>query len=68
MSVMKRVMLLLLLAAIGTNAAPGPENCDGLNITLPRKDLDKVSLLLVSSEPETVWSIPPEGTDLFTTK
>ena len=59
---MKRVMLLLLLAAIGTNAAPGPENCDGLNITLPRKDLDKIfgDWVLVASV-----SNDPKGAELL---
>ena len=51
MSVVKRAMLLLLLAAIGTNAAP--EDCDGLNKTLPTADLHKVSLLVVRLVPET---------------
>ncbi|XP_038580316.1 saxitoxin and tetrodotoxin-binding protein 2-like isoform X2 [Micropterus salmoides] len=40
----KRAVLLLLVvvAAIGTNAQPGPEDCDGLSKRLPTKDLHKV--------------------------
>ncbi|TKS90235.1 Saxitoxin and tetrodotoxin-binding protein 1 [Collichthys lucidus] len=40
MSVVKQVLLLVLvLAAMGINAAPGPEDCDGLNVTLPTNQL-----------------------------
>lgn len=39
----KAVLLLLLLAALGSNAAPELD-CDGLNKTLPAKDLHKVGL------------------------
>ncbi|XP_070778314.1 saxitoxin and tetrodotoxin-binding protein 1-like [Enoplosus armatus] len=42
MSVVMRAVLLLLVAAISTNAVPGPEDCDGLNKTLPTKDLHKI--------------------------
>ncbi|KAI3359018.1 hypothetical protein L3Q82_015401, partial [Scortum barcoo] len=53
MSVVKRAMLpMLLLAAIGANAAPGPEDCDGLNKTLPATDLHKISGNWV-----LVWSV-----------
>ncbi|TKS89226.1 Glutamate receptor ionotropic, kainate 5 [Collichthys lucidus] len=41
MSVVKQVMLLL-LAAISTNAALGPEDCDGLNVTLPANQLHEI--------------------------
>ncbi|KAM6973900.1 saxitoxin and tetrodotoxin-binding protein 1-like [Tautogolabrus adspersus] len=40
MSLLKQAMLLLLLAAVGTYAAP--EDCDGLNKTVPAKDLHKI--------------------------
>ncbi|KAG8004799.1 Saxitoxin and tetrodotoxin-binding protein 2 [Nibea albiflora] len=41
MSVVKQVVLLL-LAVIGTNARPGPEDCDGLNVTLPTSQLHEI--------------------------
>lgn len=40
---MKHAVLLLMLAALGSNAAPDVD-CDGLNKTLPAKDLHKVGL------------------------
>lgn len=46
MSAVKRAVLLLMLAALGTEAAPGPD-CDGLNRTLGKDDLHAVSLLPV---------------------
>lgn len=46
MSALKRVVLLLMLVALGTEAAPGPD-CDGLNRTLGKDDLHTVSLLPV---------------------
>ncbi|XP_038580317.1 saxitoxin and tetrodotoxin-binding protein 1-like [Micropterus salmoides] len=42
MIVVKRVLLLLLLAAIGSDARPGPEDCDSLSKRLPTKDLHKI--------------------------
>ncbi|XP_035858438.1 saxitoxin and tetrodotoxin-binding protein 2-like [Sander lucioperca] len=47
MSVVKRAMLqtllqMLLLAAIGSSAAAGPEDCHGLNVTLQTKDMHKI--------------------------
>lgn len=42
MSVVKQVMLLLLLALIGTNAALGPEDCAGLNVTLSANQLHEI--------------------------
>lgn len=39
---MKPVVMLLMLAALGTDATPGPD-CDGLNKTLPAEHMDKVS-------------------------
>ncbi|XP_035848831.1 uncharacterized protein LOC116064680 isoform X7 [Sander lucioperca] len=43
MSVVKRAVLLtLLLAAIGSFAAAGPEDCHGLNVTLQTKDIHKI--------------------------
>ncbi|XP_028452537.1 saxitoxin and tetrodotoxin-binding protein 1 isoform X2 [Perca flavescens] len=43
MSVVKRAVLLtLLLAAIGSSAAAGPEDCHGLNVTLQTKDIHKI--------------------------
>ncbi|XP_035849348.1 saxitoxin and tetrodotoxin-binding protein 1-like [Sander lucioperca] len=48
MSVVKRaVLLMLLLAAIGSFATAGPEDCHGLNVTLQTKDIHKVSLILL---------------------
>ncbi|XP_038580318.1 saxitoxin and tetrodotoxin-binding protein 2-like [Micropterus salmoides] len=42
MVVVKRAMLLLLVTAVGTSAAPTPEDCDGLTKKLLMKDLDKI--------------------------
>ncbi|XP_038581346.1 saxitoxin and tetrodotoxin-binding protein 1-like [Micropterus salmoides] len=42
MIVVKRVLLLLLLAAIGSDARPGPEDCGSLSKRLPTKDLHKI--------------------------
>ncbi|XP_028453882.1 saxitoxin and tetrodotoxin-binding protein 1 [Perca flavescens] len=43
MSVVKRAVLLtLLLAAIGSSAAAGPEDCHGVNVTLQTKDIHKI--------------------------
>nr|XP_020484129.1 saxitoxin and tetrodotoxin-binding protein 1-like isoform X2 [Labrus bergylta] len=40
MTLLKKTMLLLLVAAVGTYAAL--EDCDGLNKTVPAKDLHKI--------------------------
>lgn len=42
MSLLTRVVLLLALEALVTQAAPGPD-CDGLNRTLPAEHLHTVS-------------------------
>ena len=52
MSVMKQaVLLLLLLAALCTDAAPTPEECSSLNKRLLTKDLHTVSLTLLTADP-----------------
>ncbi|XP_060889556.1 saxitoxin and tetrodotoxin-binding protein 1-like [Labrus mixtus] len=62
MTSLKKTMLLLLLlvAAVGTYAAP--ENCDGLNKTVPAKDLHKIY-----GDWVLVWSVAnhQEGWDLL---
>ncbi|KAM6973899.1 saxitoxin and tetrodotoxin-binding protein 1-like [Tautogolabrus adspersus] len=60
MSLLKQAMLLLLLAAVGTYAAP--EDCDGLNKTVPAKDLHKIY-----GDWVLVWSVTnhQEGLDLL---
>ncbi|XP_051246942.1 saxitoxin and tetrodotoxin-binding protein 1 isoform X2 [Dicentrarchus labrax] len=62
MTVVNQATLLLLLAVLGTKAAPGPEDCGGLNVTLPPKDLDKVFGTWV-----LVWSVSDnlEATELL---
>ncbi|KAF1382112.1 hypothetical protein PFLUV_G00161070 [Perca fluviatilis] len=43
MSVVKRTVLLtLLLVAIGSSAAAGPEDCHGVNVTLQTKDIHEI--------------------------
>ncbi|KAF1382110.1 hypothetical protein PFLUV_G00161050 [Perca fluviatilis] len=43
MSAVKRAVLLtLLLAAIGSSAAAGPEDCQGVNVKLQTKDIHKI--------------------------
>ncbi|XP_060889557.1 saxitoxin and tetrodotoxin-binding protein 1-like [Labrus mixtus] len=56
MTSLKKTMLLLLLlvAAVGTYAAP--ENCDGLNKTVPAKDLHKIM-----GDWILVWSVNVEN-------
>ncbi|KAM6904209.1 saxitoxin and tetrodotoxin-binding protein 1-like [Lycodopsis pacificus] len=51
MNSVKRALLLLLLAAIGTNAAPGPEDCHSL------KKLTTLDLHKVYGDWVMVWSV-----------
>ncbi|KAK9528394.1 hypothetical protein VZT92_012557 [Zoarces viviparus] len=60
-SVKRALLLLLLVAAIGTNAAPGPEDCSSLK-KLPSLDLHKIY-----GDWVLVWSVAdlPEHWDLL---
>lgn len=59
-----KVAVLLLLAAVGSNAAPNTAECDGFTKKMSIKDLDKVSELLISTVPHIVHKIPVKS--LFT--
>ncbi|XP_034400430.1 saxitoxin and tetrodotoxin-binding protein 1-like [Cyclopterus lumpus] len=61
MSSVNRAVLLLLVAAIGTKAAPGAEHCHGLK-KLPTSDLHKIV-----GDWVLVWSVTdhPEGWDVL---
>ncbi|XP_023252717.1 saxitoxin and tetrodotoxin-binding protein 1-like [Seriola lalandi dorsalis] len=60
--VVKQTVLLLLLAAIGCNAAPAADECEGLHKTLPAKDLHTIF-----GDWVLVWSVSDhqQGSDLL---